>query len=67
MATFEFDLNKSMANKEKHGIDFYEAQRLWDDPMLIELSANTIAEPRLLSIGKIDGKYWTAHHYHQEE
>ena len=23
---FEFDINKSKANKEKHGIDFFEAK-----------------------------------------
>jgi uncharacterized DUF497 family protein len=28
---FEFDQNKSDSNKHKHGIDFYEAQKLWDD------------------------------------
>ena len=29
---FEFDKNKSAANKQKHGIDFNEAKQLWDDP-----------------------------------
>jgi len=29
--TFEFDENKSKINKHKHNIDFYEAQKLWDD------------------------------------
>lgn len=38
---FEFDNNKSMINAEKHGIDFLEAQKLWDDPDLIEISART--------------------------
>ena len=33
---FEFDDNKSKRNKIKHGIDFIEAQVLWDDPDLIE-------------------------------
>jgi uncharacterized DUF497 family protein len=28
---FGFDLTKSKLNKEKHGIDFHEAQRLWED------------------------------------
>lgn len=31
MARFEFDPAKSTANKAKHGIDFVEAQALWDD------------------------------------
>ena len=29
---FEFDPEKSAANKRKHGIDFREAQALWGDP-----------------------------------
>jgi uncharacterized protein len=28
---FEFDMQKSQSNKEKHGIDFIEAQALWGD------------------------------------
>jgi uncharacterized protein len=28
---FEYDPAKSEANAEKHGIDFEEAQTLWDD------------------------------------
>jgi uncharacterized DUF497 family protein len=33
---FEHDPGKSAATREKHGIDFDEAQALWDDPYLIE-------------------------------
>jgi len=28
---FEFNSEKSQSNKEKHGIDFTQAQALWDD------------------------------------
>ena len=28
---FEYDPNKSDSNLEKHGIDFEEAQELWND------------------------------------
>jgi uncharacterized DUF497 family protein len=56
---FEFDLIKSNSNKEKHGIDFYEAQTLWNDPYLIEIPVITSDEPRFLIIGKISGKYWS--------
>jgi len=28
---FEYDKNKSQINKEKHGIDFVDAQNLWQD------------------------------------
>jgi len=31
MAEFEFDERKSTLNKAKHGIDFVEAQAIWDD------------------------------------
>jgi len=56
---FEFDPEKSEKNKEKHGIDFYEAQALWDDPDLIEIPAKTTDEPRFLVIGKIAGLHWS--------
>jgi uncharacterized DUF497 family protein len=57
---FEFDPGKSAANKAKHGLDFAEAQELWNDPWLLEVPANTLDEPRFLGIGQIDGKHWTA-------
>jgi uncharacterized protein len=56
---FEFDDNKSKRNKFKHGIDFVEAQILWDDPDLIEIPLKTTDEPRFLIIGKISGKCWS--------
>lgn len=60
MISFEFDPAKSESNQAKHGIDFVEAQRLWTDPMLLEIPAKTEDEPRYLVIGLIDGKYWSA-------
>jgi uncharacterized protein len=56
---FEFDPTKSESNKEKHGIDFYEAQKLWDDPDFIEIPVRTSDEPRFLVIGKILKKHWS--------
>jgi uncharacterized protein len=56
---FEFDLKKSDSNKQKHGLDFYEAQALWRDPDLIEIPVQTIDEPRYLVIGTINGKLWS--------
>jgi len=56
---FEFDARKSSANKEKHGIDFLEAQALWDDPDLLEIPARTTDEPRYLVIGRIAGAHWS--------
>jgi len=56
---FEFDSHKSEENKKRHGIDFIEAQMLWDDPDRIEVPARTIDESRFLMIGKIADKYWS--------
>ncbi|MBS3025780.1 MAG: BrnT family toxin [Dolichospermum sp. DET50] len=60
MMEFEFDANKSATNKTKHNIDFIEAQKLWKDPHLVEVTANTTDEPRFLVIGKIADKHWSA-------
>jgi uncharacterized protein len=56
---FEFDSAKSDNNKKKHGIDFYEAQALWDDPDVIEIPAKTGDESRFLVVAKISGKHWS--------
>lgn len=60
MFTFEYDEAKSRINLSKHGIDFIEAQRLWHDPMVLEIPAKTEDEPRHMVIGMIDGKHWSA-------
>ncbi len=57
---FGYDEAKSAANKEKHGIDFVEAQVLWQDPMLVEIPARTVDEPRYLIVGVIAGVHWSA-------
>lgn len=56
---FDFDAQKSEENKGKHGIDFVEAQALWDDPDLIEIPARTVDEPRYVIIGRIKDKHWS--------
>ena len=56
---FEFNPEKSTANKAKHGIAFDEAQALWDDPDLLEIPARTTDESRSLVIGKMGGKHWS--------
>ena len=60
MNVFEFDAAKSESNLAKHGIDFVEAQRLWNDPMLLEIPAKTDDELRFLVIGKVDERHWSA-------
>jgi hypothetical protein len=57
---FEFDPDKSERNKTKHGIDFHEAQALWDDPDLIEIPAKTTDEQRFMVIGMIGDAHWSA-------
>jgi uncharacterized protein len=57
---FEFDPDKSEANLQKHGIDFRQAQALWEDADLIEIPARTTDEPRSLVVGLIQGKHWSA-------
>jgi uncharacterized DUF497 family protein len=60
MYSFEYDTQKSESNRAKHGIDFVDAQALWNDPMLLEIPAKTDDEPRYLVIGLIDEKHWSA-------
>jgi len=57
---FEFDDLKSKSNFQKHGIDFIEAQALWNDSNLLEIPAKTLDEPRFLIIGRIKQKHWSA-------
>jgi len=55
------DPAKSAQNKGKHGLDFQEAQSLWaDSNLLVSPAKKSGAELRLLNIGVIDGKHWTA-------
>lgn len=57
---FEFDEAKSQANAAKHGIDFDDAQGLWQDIALIEIPARTADEARFLVVGRMEGKHWAA-------
>ena len=57
---FEYDPNKSASNKQKHGLDFQEAQELWEDERLLILPLRFEDEPRQACIGKLRGKHWTA-------
>ena len=56
---FEFDPNKSKSNKEKHGIDFTEAQRLWNDSNLLIMPAKNVkGEKRFALVGRLNGRCW---------
>ena len=57
---YEYDPDKSRRNREKHGIDFEQAQALWDDPDLLEIPARTVDEARFLVVGRIGARHWSA-------
>jgi hypothetical protein len=57
---FEFDEQKSRANKAKHGLDFVEAQALWYDADALEIPARMDDESRNMVIGKIGDRHWSA-------
>ena len=58
---FEYDEAKSRTNMDKHGIDFDEAMALWEDCKLVCLQSKVKTdEVRLLFIGQINTKHWTA-------
>ena len=57
---FEFDPTKSAANKVTHGIDFVEAQALWNDTDRIEVPARFVREPRFTIVGRIAQASWSA-------
>ena len=55
---FEFDENKSASNKQKHGIDFVEAQALWGDENGVIFDANSADEKRYALVSKLSDKMW---------
>jgi len=57
---FEWDERKNRRNKNKHGIDFKTAMKLWNDKNRIEIKTPFPIENRSILIGKIDKKLWSA-------
>jgi uncharacterized DUF497 family protein len=58
---FEYDENKSQINKEKHGIDFIEAQKLWQNENALIIPAKIIDdEIRYALISQFKGKCYIA-------
>lgn len=57
---YEYDPNKSAANRIKHGIDFEDAQALWLDKDAIVQNARSDTEPRFIVIGRIRKLFWAA-------
>ena len=56
---FEFDPEKSNANRVKHGIDFEQAQELWR-VFGIEGRLPFPMEARWIRIGRLDARCWSA-------
>lgn len=57
---FEYDPNKSISNLNKHGINFEQAKLLWEDDQRVTLASRSDIELRYLTIGKLNGKHWSA-------
>ncbi len=57
---FEYDPNKSILNKSKHGIDFSEAQKLWENLTVTVPLGSGHGEERQAVFGVINTKHWTA-------
>ena len=59
MDEFEYDPAKSAANRDKHDIDFVEAQELWA-VYGWEQPSPFLSEPRLQRTAPLEGRFWTA-------
>ncbi len=59
---FEYDPDKSAANLAKHGINFEQAQALWNDDQRLTIATHPgqNGEVRALVIGLIADKLWSA-------
>jgi len=58
---FEFDENKSQSNKLKHGIDFVEAQQIWNNPNAkIAYERSVDSENRFSIVGYIKERCFIA-------
>ena len=57
---FDFDTGKSQNNKQKHEVDFVEAQQLWNDPYRLVIPARSVDEERWVIIARIKDSYWSA-------
>ena len=56
-ATFEWDSRKNDENREKHGIDFFDAQHGFGDPrrVIAEDTAHSQSERRYFCFGMVNG------------
>ena len=57
MASFEWDPEKDLENREKHGVSFYEAQYAFTDPNRIiakDITHSSPNEERFFCFGEVD-------------
>lgn len=57
---FEYDPLKSIANEDKHGISFSEAESLWLDEWRLSVELAYRGEQRHLLIAHYGGTLWSA-------
>ena len=57
---FEFDPKKSRLNWERHGIDFEEAQALWEESHVISAAKTVADEVRYTLLALMNGDCWAA-------
>jgi uncharacterized DUF497 family protein len=57
---FAFDPAKSESNREKHGIDFVEAQRLWQDQDAMVFPVSHPIEDRFILLARHRERLWAA-------
>lgn len=57
---FDYDPSKSRSNLERHGIDFADAQQLWDNPHVIVPARYVTDEDRDAILGKIRNAIYVA-------
>ncbi|GAB5412617.1 MAG: BrnT family toxin [Congregibacter sp.] len=57
---FQYDPKKSASNLRKYGIDFEQAQLLWDDSDFVEVTARFDDKPRSILIASLDNQRWSA-------
>jgi uncharacterized protein len=55
---FEYDPEKNASNLERHGIDFVEAQDLWDVAHVVIPAGERIREQRHALVGKLEGRLY---------
>lgn len=56
---FEWDESKRQSNLAKHGVDFIDAQVLFDGRPVVSAAGNHPEEQRFATVGLIDNRHYT--------